>query len=99
MDARTSSGRKIKEIQLIWAKLINRAFDWRETGQLDAIIDASQRNPILAEVFSWLLKPIELNSPEAAKMKADYLETKKWLKRDKERPLLSPPPPKGLLVF
>ena len=83
---------KSKEIQLIWAKLINRTFDWRETGQLDAIIYASQRNPILAEVFSWLLKPIELNSPEAAKMKADYLETQKWLKRDKERPLLSPPP-------
>lgn len=83
---------KSKEIQLIWAKLINRTFDWRETGQLDAIIYASQRNPILAEVFSWLLKPIELNSPEATKMKADYLETQKWLKRDKERPLLSPPP-------
>ncbi len=83
---------KSKEDQLIWAKLINRAFDWRETGQLDAIIDASKRNPILAEVFSWLLKPIELNSPEAAKMKADYLKTQKWLKRDKEQPLLNPPP-------
>lgn len=90
---------KSKEVQLIWAKLINRTFDWRETGQLDAIIDASQRNPILAEVFSWLLKPIELNSPEAAKMKADYLETQKWLKRDKERPLLSPPPAERIAGF
>lgn len=83
---------KSKEVQFIWAKLINRAFDWRELGQLDAIIDASKSNPTLAETFSWLLKPVELNSPEAEKMKADYLEIQKWQKRDKERPLLSPPP-------
>jgi len=83
---------KSKEVQFIWAKLINRAFDWRETGQLDAIIDASKSNSCLAETFSWLLKPVELNSPEAAKMKADYLKIQKWQKRDKERPLLSPPP-------
>ncbi len=83
---------KSEEVQLIWAKLINRAFDWRETGQLDAIIDASKSNPTLAETFSWLLKPVELNSLEAEKMKADYLEIQKWQKRGKERPLLSPPP-------
>lgn len=83
---------KSKEIQLIWAKLINRAFDRRESGQFDAIIDTSKSNPILAETFSWLLKPIELNSPEAKKMKADYLERQKWQKQDKERPLLNPPP-------
>ncbi len=83
---------KSKEMQLIWAKLINRAFDWRESDQLDAIIDTSKSNPILAETFSWLLKPVELNSPEAEKMRADYLEIQKWQKRDKERPLLNPPP-------
>lgn len=90
---------KSKEIQFIWAKLINRAFDWRERGQLDAIIDASKSNPTLAETFSWLLKPVELNSPEAAKMKTDYLETQKWLKHDKERPLLSPTPAERIARF
>ncbi|MDP3981381.1 MAG: hypothetical protein Q8Q33_08225, partial [Chlamydiota bacterium] len=56
------------------------------------IIDTSKSNSILAETFSWLLKPIELNSPEAEKMKADYLERQKWQKQDKERPPLNPPP-------
>lgn len=83
---------KSKEVQLIWANLIKRAFDPRETDHLDAIIDASKSNPILAETFSWLLKPIELNSPEAEKMKVNYLEIQKWQNRDKERPLLTPPP-------
>lgn len=83
---------KLKKKQLIWAKLINWAFDRREPSQLDAIIDTSKSNSILAETFSWLLKPIELNSPEAEKMKADYLEIQKWQKQDKERPLLNPPP-------
>ncbi len=83
---------KSKEIQLIWANLIERAFDPREPSQLDVIIDACQSNQILAETFSRLLKPIELNSPEAAKMRTDYLETQKWLKHDKEQPLLNPPP-------
>lgn len=83
---------KSKEVQLIWVKLINWAFDRHEPGQLDTIIDTSKRNSILAETFSGLLKPIELNSPEAEKMKADYLERQKWQKQDKERPLLNPPP-------
>lgn len=83
---------KSKKIQSVWAKLINYAFDWRELDQLDAIITASQSNTVLAETFSWLLKPIELNSPEAAKMKADYLERQKWLNKNREQPLLNPPP-------
>jgi predicted NACHT family NTPase len=83
---------KSKKKQLIWAKLINWAFDRREPSQLDVIIDTCQSNQILAETFSWLLKPIELNSPEAEKMKADYLEIQKWQKQDKEQPLLNPLP-------
>ena len=83
---------KSKEIHLIWADLINWAFDRKDAVQLDAIIVACQSNKTLAETFSWLLKPIELNSSEAAKMKADYLERLKWQKRNKERPLLEPSP-------
>jgi len=83
---------KSKEIQTTWAHLINRTFDWREPIQLEAIIIASQSNPIMAEVFTWLLKPIELGSPEAMKMKQDLLERQKWQERDKSRPSLKPSP-------
>jgi len=88
---------KSKKRQFIWAKLIDWVFDWDEPDQRDAILDACDKNGILAETFSSHLKPIELNSPEAEKMKADYSRTQECLKRDEERPLVNPPPVERIL--
>lgn len=84
----------IKDNQLIWAQLITKSFDWRESGQLDAILTACSWSPILTDNFQWLLKPIELNSPEAHKMKDDYLKYKKIRSeiKNRDRPLVEPPP-------
>jgi len=83
---------KIKENQLVWAQLITKSFNWRESGHLDAVLFACSCSPILAENFQWLLKPVKLNSPEAQKMKDDYLERKKWFEINRDRPLIEPPP-------
>ncbi|MEB2307701.1 MAG: hypothetical protein OZ917_00110 [Candidatus Brocadiaceae bacterium] len=88
---------KSKKRQFIWAKLIDWVFDWDEPDQRDAILDACDKNGILAETFSSHLKPIELNSPEAEKMKADYSITQECLKRDEERPLLNSLPAERIL--
>jgi len=81
-----------REIQLVWVQLIQAAFDWRERSQLDAIFVASQNGPILADAFAWLFKAIELGSPEAQKMKQDWLKRREWQERHQGRPLLEPPP-------
>ncbi|GAG45452.1 unnamed protein product, partial [marine sediment metagenome] len=78
--------------QLIWAQLIDRAFDWREPGQLDAVFVASENSPILADTFAWLLKPVELDSPAAQKMKESYLKRQELQERRDSQPLLEPPP-------
>jgi len=78
--------------QRVWTQLITRTFDLNEPGQFEAIYDASQNISVLTEALSWLLKPIELNSPEAEKMKADYLRRQEFQKGAKDRPPLDPPP-------
>ena len=83
---------KIKDNQLVWAQLIRRSFDWREPGQLDTILFACSHSPILAEKFQTLLGTVKLNSPEAQKMKDEYLEEQKWFETKQERPLIEPPP-------
>ena len=84
---------KSEPTRRMWARLIGRVFDWREPGQLDTILIVSSRCPILAEEFVWLIKPVELDSPEAQKMRADYLEQQKW---QQGPPLLEPPPAKRI---
>ena len=79
------------ETQLIWAQLIGRAFDYREPGQLDAVFLASENSPVLADTFAWLLKPVELNSPAAQRMKESYLKRQELQERRDSRPLLEPP--------
>lgn len=85
--------------QRAWAQLIEKVFDWREPRHSDVVLITCQNSPILAEAFAWLLKPIELDSPEAEKMKADYLEQQKWQKVDRHRPLLDPLPAKRIAAL
>ena len=83
---------KSTETQALWIQLIKEAFDWREPGHFDAIFSASQDNPVFANAFAWLLKPVELNSSEAQKMRDNYLKRQEVLKQDTDNPLLEPPP-------
>lgn len=82
----------IEKVQRAWAQLIARTFDLREPNQFDAIFEACQGSSILADAFAWLLKPVELDSPEAKKMKVDHLRREKLHKQLKDRPPLKPPP-------
>ena len=59
---------------------------------MDAVLTACDPEPALAKVFHWLIRPVELGSPEAKQMKETYLENQKWENRERRRPLLNPPP-------
>lgn len=73
-------------------EIIQRIVDWKDRVQLDALLTACQTEPILAEALGWLVNGIELGSPTAKKMKADFLEEKKFERRSLEWPLLDPAP-------
>ncbi len=45
---------------------------------MDAVYIASQYSPFLASELSWLLQPVQLGSPEAARMKEAYQREKRW---------------------
>jgi len=81
-----------KDAQQAWTQLIAKAFDWREPGQLDVVFPATQDCPILGEAFAWLFEPVELGSPKAQKMKADYEKTQEWERHHQNRPPLDPSP-------
>lgn len=87
-----------KDVQRVWAELIERVFDRHDIDQFDAIFTASQKSPVLAEEFAWLLEPVELNSPKAQDMKAHYLKIQEWMGRDNDRPILDPPPAKRIAL-
>lgn len=80
----------------IWSRLINRSLDRNDPQQVEAVLVACELEPTLAEELRWLITPVELGSPEAEKMKADYLEWQKWDRKNRERPLLDPPLEKRL---
>ncbi len=65
-------------VQRALAHLTMRVFDRSNTTQIDAIIEAAQTNPVLADEFSGLLKPIELGSEQAEQLKSQYAEQQKW---------------------
>ena len=47
-------------------------FDFNDTRHFEAILEASRYSALIAEQFVWLLKPIELASDEAQRLKRDY---------------------------
>jgi predicted NACHT family NTPase len=76
----------------IWCRLVSLSLDQRDAGQVDAVLVGCDEEPTLAAEFQWLVTPIVLGSPAAEKMKADFLEWQKRESRNRERPLLKPPP-------
>ncbi|MGE0821978.1 MAG: NACHT domain-containing NTPase [Candidatus Binatia bacterium] len=67
-----------KDIQRTWAVLIEKRFRQSELTQTDTILTACQRSLVLAELFSWLREPVGLDSPEAEKARAVYIEEQRW---------------------
>jgi predicted NACHT family NTPase/pimeloyl-ACP methyl ester carboxylesterase len=83
---------KSKEEQQVFANLIDRTVDFREVDQIDAIVNASQDNPVLANTFAWVLLPVELGSSQAEEMKKHHLEMQRWSADREDHPLVEPPP-------
>jgi len=77
----------------LWARLIFHLFDRRDAQQVDAIVAASEQEPMLGAEFSPLLRPVALDSPQAQELKDEYLEAKKReAARGRSRPLVVPSP-------
>ncbi|WP_228021828.1 NACHT domain-containing protein [Vasconcelosia minhoensis] len=81
----------------IWSQLLEWTFNPQDTKQTDAIIEASQNNSILHEVFAHRIEPIELDSAQARKLRDDYLSWQERRNRRQNSPLLNPPPQERVL--
>lgn len=58
--------------------------------QVDAIIVTSKINKTVAKEFGWVVNPIELNSPEAEKAKAQLFQQQQPKQKVKSHPLIAP---------
>ena len=79
----------------IWTNILEWIFNREDVQQIDAIFIESRVQPAIAEKFAWMLKPVELSSPEAEKMKQSYRHQQELLEKRKgrsQRKLLDPPP-------
>ncbi len=63
-----------EELQQVVALLIRYTFNENDADLVDMVFAASENNAILASQFAWLLKPVELGSPEARKLQEDYVQ-------------------------
>jgi predicted NACHT family NTPase len=89
---------KPEGIQRALAQLILFAFNIKDRCHIDAILNASKDNPILANKFEALINPIELNSPEAQRIKENYLKIHEW-EQDEKQLLLEPPPAERIALL
>lgn len=87
----------VEKVQEIWAQLIQGSFNCQDIRQIDAVIVATQTNGILQKIFAPYFVPIELDSAQADKLRADYLRMKEMQDRRKKSPLLDPPPKERVL--
>ncbi len=84
--------------QKIWAKLIQWSFSHQNTNvrEIDSIIEATQTNNVLQNFFKDQLTPIELDSEQAEKLKADHRKIQEMQERSRIIPL-DPPPKERVL--
>src|SRR3989442_5250325 len=76
----------------IWCRLVSLSLDQRDARQVDAVLIGCDEEPTLAAEFQWLVTPTVLGSPASEKMKADFLELEKRIKRSRERSILNSSP-------
>jgi hypothetical protein len=98
-----------EQVQKTLIRLIWSLFNSNDIEHVDAVLIASQRNSILAEAFSGFLRSIELDSPQAQKMKSDYLEIHKEIQKrsqelieyshNQKQPLLESSPDIGIIAL
>jgi predicted NACHT family NTPase len=88
-----------KDVQRVWAELIERVFDRQDPDQFDAIFTASKKSPVLAKEFAWLIEPVELNSPRAQEMKAHHAKMQELMNKNNDRPILDPPPAERIALL
>jgi predicted NACHT family NTPase len=86
-----------EKAEKIWSQLLQLSFNRQDAKQVDAIVVATQTNNILQEVFASCFSPIDLNSIQADKLRADYLEMQEMQERRQNPPLLDPPPRERVL--
>lgn len=89
------------EKQQLIAKLMIWMYDYTKTEQFDFILDLRKRFPELADQFRQF-DPIEIDSLEGRKLKAQYLKTQrlqKRLEKEETRPLLEPSPKERVLAL
>ncbi|EKQ67207.1 hypothetical protein OsccyDRAFT_5036 [Leptolyngbyaceae cyanobacterium JSC-12] len=86
-----------EKAEKIWSQLLQWSFNRQDAKQVDAIVVATQTNNILQEVFASYFSPIDLNSIQADKLRADYLRMQEMQERRQNPPLLDPPPRERVL--
>ncbi|BAZ33929.1 hypothetical protein NIES4074_64430 (plasmid) [Cylindrospermum sp. NIES-4074] len=90
---------EFKEVQKIWVQLIEWSLNRQDAKQIDAIITVTQTNEILRDHFTSYFEVVELNSVQAKKMEADYLQMEEWKNRKKESFILEQPPKERVIIF
>jgi predicted NACHT family NTPase len=83
----------------IWGELLQLRFNDQEAKQNDAVVIASQNDENVNALFSFYLKPIELESVQAEVLRANYLKTQERRKRQQDIPLIDPPPKERVLQY
>ncbi len=86
-----------EKVQKVWSQLIQWSFNRQDVKQIDALILATETNNILQKIFLSYFAPIELNSAQADKLRADYLRRQEMQERRQNPPLLDPPPRERIL--
>ncbi|MEW6185122.1 MAG: hypothetical protein AB1585_05210 [Thermodesulfobacteriota bacterium] len=79
-----------RENQIKWAQVIKAVFNPWEPTQVNTLLDSVKDIPILSETFHDFITPIELNSPEAQKLRNQYKKIQNAQRREKV--LIDPPP-------
>jgi hypothetical protein len=90
------------ELQKHFAHLLSWGFYPEDPGQIDAVIEAAKRCPVLLEVMPLWLKPMTIDSDEARRARELYLDEqhhRKEVEKQREPKLLSPPPGERLVMM
>jgi hypothetical protein len=89
------------DIKIGLAELILYIFDRQDPDQIDSIlglIETSENEPV-AKIFAPLLKPVELDSSQAQKLRERYAEHQRIMRQRTEKPLLTPPPTERISIL
>ena len=82
-----------------FVQLIRYAFNMRNSSHVDAVILASKQSPAIEKEFTWLLTPVELNSPQATAMKESYERQQRLTHEEEEPEPVSPSPEERFITL